>query len=551
MKGDLKLSDVARKFGVEISTVLAFLNSKNIFINSDPNSLVDFIYCDLLNEDIKKNKTLSVVEPKLDEKSKSVVKKLSSSVTLGKIELPTEQKKDPPKTSDSKRDLNRFTSRVQIYYGMVHFNQNVQSSELTSYLTLHEFLRGRTYENEVEGMLQVDQIEGDLKRGNKYFRNLDNYFFPEEALIEYFDNIEVDIKLYIDSNWENDCVPLTEKNYVIILKKCKEELGFRYKKIGEQKKYFFKRGELKLLLKNIYDELEREIIEGIIIKTNKKREEKASEKVVAPKDEVQSIKIDDREKFANELLKVIMQITGNDQIEVRVDSNPTEGTAFIYNFQNINLINNDLKKKIASQDNQFLLEYIMRQGVEEIILNHKELDEYEKIDLGWVAFCIKNKGSINAAYESPKDEVQSIKIDNKQSPPTIKPFIEPTVKQQYIEFSENGTNLNNDVIPFAQELGKYILNLEKRKGNLVISDIEAEVINYTCLQLLKEGKTDSFEFMEYAEKYSKYAEEMFDSYDSSHSAAAQMGVIQNMEWAGMKNFVKEYYKNNHGLTVNI
>lgn len=551
MKRDVTLSDVAQILGLEISTVLDFLNSKNIFINSDPNSLVLPSYCDLLDKAIKNNKTLAIDKPKLDEKSKSVVKKLSGPVTLGKIELPKEQKKDQPKTSEAKRDLNRFTSEVQIYYGMVRFNQNVESRELTSYLTLHEFLRGRTYENETEGMLQVDQIEDDLKRGNKYFRNLNNYFFTEEALIEYFDNIEVDIKLYIDSNWENNCVPKTEKNYDIILKKCKEELGFRHKKIGEQKKYFFKRGELKLLLKNIYDELEREIIEGVIIKTNKKREEKASEKVVAPKDEVQSIKIDDREKFANELLKVIMQITGNEQIEVRVDYNPTEGTAFIYNFQNINLINNDLKKKIASQDNQFLLEYIMRQGVEEIILNHQELDEYEKIDLGWVAFCIKNKGSINAAYESPKDEVQSIKIDDKQSSPTINPFIESTVKQHHIEFSENGTNLNNDDIPFEQELGKYILNLEKRKGNLVISDIEAEVINYTCLQLLKEGKTDSFDFMEYAQKYSKYAEEMFDSYDSSHSAAAQMSVIQNMEWVGMKNFVKEYYKNNHGITVNI
>lgn len=97
-------------------------------------------------------------------------------------------------------------------------------------------------------------------------------------------------------------------------------------------------------------------------------------------------------------MRVIKEITQVDEIEVRVDSNPIEGTAFIYNFQNIDLISNSLKKKIASEENKFLLEFIMRQGVQEIILNHPDLEEYEKIDLGWVIFCIKNKGSINAAY---------------------------------------------------------------------------------------------------------------------------------------------------------
>ena len=64
------VSDVAQILGLEISTVLDFLNSKNIFINSDPNSLVLPSYCDLLDKAIKNNKTLAIDKPKLDEKSK-------------------------------------------------------------------------------------------------------------------------------------------------------------------------------------------------------------------------------------------------------------------------------------------------------------------------------------------------------------------------------------------------------------------------------------------------------------------------------------------------
>ena len=101
--------------------------------------------------------------------------------------------------------------------------------------------------------------------------------------------------------------------------------------------------------------------------------------------------MEDLEKFANELLSVIKTITQTNEITVTVDSNPIEGTAFIYNFENIDLINQSIKKKIASKENQFLLEFIIRQGVKEIILDHRDLADYEKIDLGWVSYCINNK----------------------------------------------------------------------------------------------------------------------------------------------------------------
>lgn len=101
------------------------------------------------------------------------------------------------------------------------------------------------------------------------------------------------------------------------------------------------------------------------------------------------------------------------------------------------------------------------------------------------------------------------------------------------------------------ELQKSILRLHESKGQLFIADIEAEVINFTCVQLFKDNKTEFFDFMDYVNKYCKIAEELFPEYNSSHTAAAQMSVMQNMEWPGMKSFLKDYYLKNHKVTIDI
>lgn len=52
-----------------------------------------------------------------------------------------------------------------------------------------------------------------------------------------------------------------------------------------------------------------------------------------------------------------------------------------------------------------------------------------------------------------------------QKPPSIKPFIGNEVKQQYINFTKNGTNINYDVVPFAVDLaGKLIMELRNEMG---------------------------------------------------------------------------------------
>lgn len=101
------------------------------------------------------------------------------------------------------------------------------------------------------------------------------------------------------------------------------------------------------------------------------------------------------------------------------------------------------------------------------------------------------------------------------------------------------------------ELQKSILRLSEVKGQLFITDIEAEVINFTCVQLFKDRKTEIFDFMEYTNKNCQIVENLFPEYDASHTAAAQMSVMQNMEWSGMKNFLKDYYLKNHKVSIDI
>ncbi len=101
------------------------------------------------------------------------------------------------------------------------------------------------------------------------------------------------------------------------------------------------------------------------------------------------------------------------------------------------------------------------------------------------------------------------------------------------------------------ELQKSILRLNEIKGQLFIPDIEAEVINFTCVQLFKDNKTEILDILTYVNKYCEIAERLIPEYNATHSTAAQMSVIQNMKWSGMKSFLKDYYLKNHKISINI
>ena len=226
---DVTLSDVAQILGLEISTVLDFLNSKNIFINSDPNSLVLPSYCDLLDKAIKNNKTLAIDKPKLDEKSKSVVKKLSGPVTLGKIELPKEQKKHPIKC------IKQESSKVSQSFGEI-----IPSNEKNIIY----------FEYNINGVLleQKSLFNGHVSREKKFDKNgnkTEEKDYSEAGKLMYHrlykfseienENGEFDLEEQITINSEGNLEEVTLNSYSDSLEQSKTFCGngdklYSYKK---------------------------------------------------------------------------------------------------------------------------------------------------------------------------------------------------------------------------------------------------------------------------------------------------------------------------------
>jgi hypothetical protein len=103
-----------------------------------------------------------------------------------------------------------------------------------------------------------------------------------------------------------------------------------------------------------------------------------------------------------------------------------------------------------------------------------------------------------------------------------------------------------------QILAKSIINLEQRrgKGTIIVSDVEAEVINNACLYILKrqkEGK--SFDSMFIAQTFTNAACSIIPQYQEQHAMIALMGIQQNVAWEGMWNYLRDYFRKNHGIQI--
>jgi hypothetical protein len=118
-----------------------------------------------------------------------------------------------------------------------------------------------------------------------------------------------------------------------------------------------------------------------------------------------------------------------------------------------------------------------------------------------------------------------------------------------------------------QHLIQSISNLQQRRGNLTVADLEAEVINNTCLFVLKnqkekmrQGKTieemflgalnSTQDFIPITSAFTEAAMELFPGqYTEQHAMMATMGVQQNVAWEGMWDFLRDYFQKNHGIQI--
>lgn len=118
-----------------------------------------------------------------------------------------------------------------------------------------------------------------------------------------------------------------------------------------------------------------------------------------------------------------------------------------------------------------------------------------------------------------------------------------------------------------QILTKSITNLQNRRGQITLSDIEAEVINNACLYILKNHNeqvkkvndvsqiglvfADNLRLHENIATFFIYAGiELFpNNYGSEEANHAKPSVIQNISWSGMWDFLRDYFQKNHGIQI--
>ncbi len=118
-----------------------------------------------------------------------------------------------------------------------------------------------------------------------------------------------------------------------------------------------------------------------------------------------------------------------------------------------------------------------------------------------------------------------------------------------------------------QQLTRSINRLREKKGTISLSDIEAEVINNACLYYLeninknnkkntglldylfgKKHKTQDANSV--ANMFTEAAMELFpNQYSKEQQLIANFGIINNVEWSGMWDFLRDYFQNNHGVAI--
>ena len=114
---------------------------------------------------------------------------------------------------------------------------------------------------------------------------------------------------------------------------------------------------------------------------------------------------------------------------------------------------------------------------------------------------------------------------------------------------------------------KHVSNLQSRRNQIFTEDLEAEVINTACLEILKKRKektsdsksiralfgailSSTNDLMPIAKSFTDAATELFpQNYSQREAASALLGISNNVMWEGMWDFLRDYYQKNHGWSI--
>lgn len=124
-----------------------------------------------------------------------------------------------------------------------------------------------------------------------------------------------------------------------------------------------------------------------------------------------------------------------------------------------------------------------------------------------------------------------------------------------------------EIQTLKKNLEDSLSNLKSMKGPLKTSDIETDIMNIACLELLKENDSyirkgddndsimevmylNHMRYSEDVELYFEAASLLYPSIYTNSNKDIFVGlVIKNATWSGMWNFLKKYFKENHNRTI--
>jgi hypothetical protein len=89
-------------------------------------------------------------------------------------------------------------------------------------------------------------------------------------------------------------------------------------------------------------------------------------------------------------------------------------------------------------------------------------------------------------------------------------------------------------------------------GCLPDEALKSEVINNACLDILtlrKKGSSDRARENFIIKTYIEVAREIAPGFDDQYASIANVGIRQHVEWSGMWEFLRNYFKDNHHRSI--
>ena len=105
-----------------------------------------------------------------------------------------------------------------------------------------------------------------------------------------------------------------------------------------------------------------------------------------------------------------------------------------------------------------------------------------------------------------------------------------------------------DEMVIYRKLVASLANFHQIHGTLPDEALKSEVINNACLDILlqrRKGQRDRAEENSIIKTYIEVAREIDPVFDDQYASIANVGIRQHVEWSGMWEFLKNYFRDTH------